>query len=259
MANKAKSKFKLIDGSGDHNYFTIVPNYIVNHSTPYEQAMYLYMKRKAGETGTCWTSAKEIAKHLGIARNTAGKYRDKLVKRGWIEVVGFKRVGRTMQATPEYKIVDLWELNNQYYAKLKSSKDELFDKKSSTVEQKSSTVAHKEEPIKNQYKNQYGRLVKTSRDTNAVAKVIDAFKIVNPMHTRLFKNTTERSSVESLLKQFTAEQLIGIVQSLPSSNAEQYAPTITTPYELETKLGKLIAYRQKLINAKPKQVTFGRF
>src|SRR3990167_4098560 len=113
-----KNKFRLSDESGDRRYFTIVPNYIVNHSTPYEQAIYLYMKRKAGEKGTCWTSAQEIGKKLGISRNTVAKYREKLLKRGWIKIVG--RKGKT-RPTDEYKIVDLWKLNHSFYTKKDSS------------------------------------------------------------------------------------------------------------------------------------------
>ena len=75
-------RFKIIDKSGDRKYFTIVPNYIVNHSTIYEQAIYLYMKRVAGEEGSCWESPKNIAKKLGIAPGTVRKYQKELVKRG---------------------------------------------------------------------------------------------------------------------------------------------------------------------------------
>lgn len=108
-----QNKFKVHDESGDRKYFTIIPNYIVNHSTVYEQAIYLFMKRTAGETGTCWTSAQEIGKRLGCSRNTVVKYRNKLVKRGWIEVIGESKRGNTNQSRVEYRIVDLWELNNR--------------------------------------------------------------------------------------------------------------------------------------------------
>lgn len=72
-------KFKILDKSGDRKYFTIIPNYIVNHSTVYEQAIYLQMKRIAGEEGTCWMSAMGLAKRLGCSRNTVAKYQKKLV------------------------------------------------------------------------------------------------------------------------------------------------------------------------------------
>jgi DNA-binding transcriptional regulator YhcF (GntR family) len=126
-----EEKFKVSDESGDRKYFTIIPNYIVNHSTPYEQAIYLFMKRIAGEGGTCWSSAAEIGKKLGCSRNTVAKYQNKLIERGWIEVVGKHPTGVTNQETIEYKIVDLWALNNRYFQdKYKSSTYERLPRSS---------------------------------------------------------------------------------------------------------------------------------
>ncbi len=105
--------FKIIDKSGDRKYFTIVPNYIVNHSTVYEQAIYLYMKRVAGEEGSCWESPINIAKKLGVDPKTIRRYQKRLVERGWIEEIG--KAGKT-KPTIEYKIIDLWELNVKHYA-----------------------------------------------------------------------------------------------------------------------------------------------
>lgn len=160
-----QNKFKILDETGDRKYFTIIPNYIVNHSTPYEQAIYLFMKRVAGENGTCWTSAQEIARKLECSRNTISKYRDKLVKRGWIELVG-KR-GRT-KPTDEYRIVDLWKLNTDHYQSKKESSTieqspKKVEKKVQLVNLESSTGVHKEEPI---YKNnKYGDEQSSSHST----------------------------------------------------------------------------------------------
>lgn len=118
--------FKIIDKSGDRKYFTIIPNYIVNHSTVYEQAIYLYMKRVAGETGTCWESPISIAKKLDISATTVRKYQKALVQRGWIEKVGV--AGKT-KPTIEYKIVDLWQLNAKYYAQKEKSSDGFSHRK----------------------------------------------------------------------------------------------------------------------------------
>ena len=145
-------KFKIIDKSGDRKYFTIIPNYIVNHSTVYEQAIYLYMKRVAGETGTCWESPINIAKKLGIVAGTVRKYQKALVARGWIEKVG--TAGKT-KPTIEYKIVDLWQLNAKYYAKKEKSPDDFSHRKVTECVMKSHQVilekvmdGNKEEPMK---------------------------------------------------------------------------------------------------------------
>ncbi|MCX6715633.1 MAG: helix-turn-helix domain-containing protein [Candidatus Taylorbacteria bacterium] len=154
--------FKIIDKSGDRKYFTIIPNYIVNHSTVYEQAIYLYMKRVAGEDGTCWMSAMEIAKRLDCSRNTIAKYQKKLVERGWIEVVGHHATGETNQQTIEYRIVDLWSLNIRHYEeKSKRSNSERLplslqpvNESVQLVNSKRSTIGHKEEPLKKKEKEE---------------------------------------------------------------------------------------------------------
>ena len=44
-----EQKLLVDDGSGDKEFFTIVPNFILNHSTATEQALYLQLKRLAGD------------------------------------------------------------------------------------------------------------------------------------------------------------------------------------------------------------------
>ena len=154
--------FKIIDKSSDRKYFTIIPNYIVNHSTVYEQAIYLYMKRVAGEEGICWMSAMEIAKRLDCSRNTVAKYQQKLVERGWIEVIGKRATGETNQQTTEYRIIDLWSLNVRHYeGKSKRSTAELLpesvqpvNESVHLVNEKRSTIGHKEEPLKKKEKEE---------------------------------------------------------------------------------------------------------
>ena len=103
---------KYIDESGDKKYFSMIPHYIVNHSTVYEQSLYLVMKRIAGEEGTCWTSPSKLGKMMGgVSANTVRKYREKLIKRGWIKQIGKK--GKT-KSIDEFVITNLWDLNNKY-------------------------------------------------------------------------------------------------------------------------------------------------
>ncbi len=80
-----------------------------------------------------------------------------------------------------------------------------------------------------------------SRD---IGDIIDLFKAVNPSHARLFANKTQRAAVERLLKIYPRPQLDKIVEVLEQTNTHRYAPTITTPLQLETSIGKLKAYIQ---------------
>jgi len=93
-------------------YFTIVPNYVIEHSSAYELAVYTYLKRVAGEDGTCWESANNIGKKLNADPKTIRKYLKILLKKNLIEKVGVK--GKT-KPTAEYKIIKIWELNTKHY------------------------------------------------------------------------------------------------------------------------------------------------
>lgn len=107
-------------------YFTIVPNYVVDHSVSHEKSLYLTMKRLAGEIGTCWASPITLSKILGVSPNTVRKYIKILIKKGWIEKIG--RKGKT-KPTDEYKIANIWELNESFYSKKESSTIEQSQRK----------------------------------------------------------------------------------------------------------------------------------
>ena len=106
-------RIKLKDESGDKKYFTQIPNMIVNHSTAYEQSLYLIMKRVAGEHGSCWSSLNWLSKKMGVHKTTVSKTITKLLKRNWIKEVKAKKVqgGKVRQ----FVIVDLWSLNITEY------------------------------------------------------------------------------------------------------------------------------------------------
>lgn len=110
-------QIRVEDESGDRKYFTIVPNYILNHSTAWERDVYIQMKRIAGEKGTCWTSRTTLAKQCGMSVDRLKKSLKYLVEHKWIELLGKKTIktaGGTQQVN-EYRIVDLWHLNNIFY------------------------------------------------------------------------------------------------------------------------------------------------
>jgi len=87
------------------------------------------MKRIASEQGTCWASPVTLAKIMGVSPNTIRKYRKILVGKSWIKKIGQR--GKT-KPTDEYKIMDIWELNQRFYSK----------KESSTIEQSQRKLNH---------------------------------------------------------------------------------------------------------------------
>ena len=108
---------QIIDETNDRKYFALIPNYITNHSSFLEQGLYLTMKRIAGENGVCFASQAEIAKRGGVAQETVSRTLKKLVKRGWIIADGYQ--ARRTRPIKRWRIVDLWQLNMDYYNKPK--------------------------------------------------------------------------------------------------------------------------------------------
>lgn len=80
--------------------------------------------------------------------------------------------------------------------------------------------------------------------------IINQFQEINPNFERLFRNKTQRGAAERMLKKLGVEKLGQIIAVLPFSNKDQYGPTITTPLQLEDKMGQLMAWYEKKQNKK---------
>ena len=117
-------KTKITDSSGDRRNFTIIPNYILDHSSLWDREVYIQMKRIAGEEGTCWYSQAKLAKKCGIGVSRLRKSLDVLIKNKWIEYVGEKKIPlpNGEQATKEYRVVDIWEKNSEFFSKKTGNK-----------------------------------------------------------------------------------------------------------------------------------------
>ena len=108
-----EQKYNIKDESGDKKYFTQIPNMIANHSTAYEQSLYLIMKRLAGEHGSCFASLNWLSKKMGVDKKTVSKNITKILKRKWIKEIEKVRVkgGQVRQ----FIIIDLWKINIKEY------------------------------------------------------------------------------------------------------------------------------------------------
>ena len=154
-------RYKFTDESGDKEYFTIIPNMTVNGFNVYESGIYLLIKRIAGEDGACWMSEKRMCGTLGIDPQTLRKHRDSLEKKGVIKFVGWHK-GKT-HPVREYKIVNIWWENAEYYRQQKKegnkhpfSKKEGLDlkKEGNNHSLKEGNNHHKEEPLKEDLKEE---------------------------------------------------------------------------------------------------------
>lgn len=75
--------------------------------------------------------------------------------------------------------------------------------------------------------------------------LIGLFKDVNPNYKTLFANKTQRAALDRMIAEHGIEKMEKAIKYLSTSNSKPYAPTITTPIELEKKMGTLIAFLNK--------------
>lgn len=118
-------KIVIENETNDHRYFTIIPNYILNHSTAYDRDLYAQMKRIAGDNGVCYMSQAKMAKQCGVSINRLKKSLKYLVENEWIKIAGEKIIETKggNQKVLVYKMVDLWNKNNDFYNKGVSQDD----------------------------------------------------------------------------------------------------------------------------------------
>lgn len=104
--------------SGDRKYFTIIPNYIANHSSANDQALYLQMKKIVGDReGVCYASEKYFKDKLKIGSKALKKSIQYLIDHKWIEEAGLREVETRggKQTIKTYLIKDIWKMNVDYY------------------------------------------------------------------------------------------------------------------------------------------------
>lgn len=236
---------KIKDNSNDKKYFTIIPNYVLNHSSAIDQSLYIQMKRLTGDgEGVCYASEKYFRDKLKIGRNALKNSIKYLIDHKWIEEYGERDVetkGGT-QKVKTYLVKDIWKQNIEHYKGV-SQIAPLTDKgvsemttrgvpnESKGVSQMTTKKNVREEELKN--------VAKLVLRTN---NFIELFKAVNPSYEQLFKNKTQRGAIERLVRKHGEEKLANTIKALPQIINRPFAPRITTPLELERDLGKLLAF-----------------
>lgn len=114
-----QQNFSVSDESNDRDYFTMLPNYILNHSTAVDQSLYMQMKRYAGENknGECWASKRTLMDKMGVGRKALDASIAYLLKREWIYLKGQRLVDTKggPQMVTVYGVRDIWKLNMEHY------------------------------------------------------------------------------------------------------------------------------------------------
>ena len=92
------------------------------------------------------------------------------------------------------------------------------------------------------------------KQPNEINIVMEAFQMkINP--TINYGNRTQRAAIQDLLKLMGLEKLLRTIEYAAAVQSEQFAPTITTPYQLKEKFAQLTSYYQKQNNKPPNVVS----
>lgn len=98
----------------------MVPNIVLNHSSAVDQALYMQMKRFAGEKnggGLCTASHRTLMEKLKIGPKALKTSLEYLISHDWIKNVGSRKVMTPggPQDVQTYRVNDIWKLNVQHY------------------------------------------------------------------------------------------------------------------------------------------------
>ena len=163
---------KIQDESNDKKYFTIIPNFILNHSTAIDQALYMQMKRIAGDNGTCNAGYRYFVKQLGIGFKAYQKSLKYLIDHKWITFLGTKQSDRNRgkKEINIYRVNDIWQMNNKHYCGAESNRSQSHCGAESNLTAVSKVLhcgaesKHKKNYKKEQYKNIKNSKITTLKD-----------------------------------------------------------------------------------------------
>ena len=110
--------------------------------------------------------------------------------------------------------------------------------------QTSTTINKNDKELKND-KN-----ISSKEDGMLINSKIELFKPLNPLtYKKWYSNKVQRAAVGRLIETL-GDKLEAAISAAEKANTQKYAPTITSPYQLEEKLSALRAFMLKENNSK---------
>lgn len=180
------------------------------------------------EEEKCFASNKKLAEMAGVSRGTAANMISKLAEGKYI-----KPVYEDKNKKRRKEIVPLIRFG-------RVSGVSLPNEGGVSSDNERGVSSNNEQRINNTKKESL-----ESADSNPINTLIGMFEPVNPTYKKLFKHSTQRKATQELMDELGYERVESLIGYLPEIQDEKYAPTITTPYQLQQKVGKLEAYLKK--------------
>ena len=211
-------------------YATVVYNSLCRHAEFYTQKAFPSEKLIAEEHNITERTVRNAIKKLGIA-NIIEIKKERSSRGQWLNNTYFL-IDKLEWKKPE-ELNDLWFNQRNIKTQPEESHDTARGTRSAIKDNTLRRITNKKE------------LATPSVAGKEISDLIELFKPVNPTYERLFANTTQRASLERLVKKFGYEKTGNLISYLPKIFGKPYTPQITTPYMLEQKLGDLLSFIQK--------------
>ena len=201
---------------------------LANHADGFIRVRGIKILIKRGQLG--WSQLK-LSKRWKWSRNKVRRFLKELEKEGDISL---KTIQQNAYATTVITVVkyNQWQLSGTPNETPKGHQKD--------------TKRYSNKKNKKNKKNKNLNIIATSSPDNlgvAVNEIISIFQKINP--TIKYENKTERLSAEHLVEKVGAKKTIKMAKYAVKIMGEEYAPTISTPRELEKNIAKLSAYKKR--------------
>ena len=251
------------------NQFIVDDEYLNGYArlvSPWATLSYLSLCRHADNRQISFPSYAKIAEEYGISTDSVQKGIRELIKIG---IVRKKRMGKRL--CNEYLLADksMWENKDNfplYHNKRRFTKKSDTDDTAITLEEGDAVNTGEVMPliqvsdaVNTGIKDTHVRIhiegdtLKGSKPASepVAGQQVQEVKIdlnndffplfepLNPTYERLFANRTERAALERLIKKFGPAGVKSMLERLPQIVSMPYAPKVTKPTELESKMGDI--------------------
>lgn len=187
------------------------------------------------EDGQFITGRKELSKETGIAESTIERILKMFEKEHQIE----------QRKTKKFRIISV--INWKKYQQDEQQRGRQVDNKQTPEEQQVSTNKNDKNEKNDKNDKKSGDLA-----VAGVEDIMNIFYLVNP--TLNWGNKTIRKAAADLIKKFGLEEVKNMAEAAVSIQGEEFAPTITNPWELREKLAKVKLFFDRQKNNNPKIV-----
>lgn len=211
--------------------------------------VYNVLCRHASKEQECFPSIQLMAEKLNISRPTIIKGLQNLEKYNVIQIIKNRKSGQWINNT--YILIDKLEWKKHQVNEVDTAHQVNENTPPSQREYKNQVneVDTKETHTKETHIRKHivaGKPAET--EGQKINLLLKEFEIINP--TINYGNKTQRKALQDMLKKFGYEKLLNTIKFAISIQGNQYAPTITTPYQLKENMGKLLVYYKKENNNK---------